>query len=93
MAQTPRSLALYPVAQIWTGAALLTLATGTPQAWDPPTNSWQPLAPAPHVIGFDPGDVAVVWTGRALLVWGELSTPGTHGNTTGVPSGIQLGPP
>jgi hypothetical protein len=90
LARTPTAV-VFPDAQIWTGRALLTLPIGTPQAWDPRTNTWHALAPTPRSIGINGGFPAVVWTGTTLIVWGQPA--GIHGDTSGVPSGVELGPP
>lgn len=72
---------------VWTGAALLSVNTTTSTAgpspgdthrpgeaavWDPATDTWTSLPPAP-LAGGDNG--STVWTGRELLVWGWLYTP------------------
>lgn len=84
---------------LWTGAALLAFNTGTDTsdanghvypggaaAWDPSTNAWTRLPNAP-LAGY--GTVAV-WTGRSVLVWGNLFTP-RGANPVGT-TGLEFGP-
>lgn len=69
---------------LWTGAALLGFNTGTDTsdahgpvhpgraaAWDPTSNTWKRLPDAP-LFG---NELVTVWTGRELLMWGQLFTP------------------
>jgi len=69
---------------LWTGAALLAFNSGTETsdanghvypgrvaAWSPTTNTWTRLANAP----FQAGEPFAVWTGKELLIWGQLFTP------------------
>jgi hypothetical protein len=80
---------------LWTGTALLAFNTSTEEsgphehvypgraaAWDPATDRWTALPDAP-LAG---SDTIAVWTGRTLLIWGELYTPrgAKHVATTGL---------
>jgi hypothetical protein len=84
---------------LWAGSALLAFNTGTQTsgpgghvypgraaAWDPATNTWTTLPNAP-LAG---SDVIAVWTGKALLIWGELYTP--HGARHMATTGLELAP-
>lgn len=61
----------------WTGTHLLVycgdVAFGDAASYDPATDRWAALPPAP-LGGRD--DPAVVWDGRALIVWGGLGEGG-----------------
>lgn len=78
----------------WTGAALLAVNStaersgggaptdrpGEAAAWDPTTRAWTRLPSAPAA-----GGSVVVWTGRSVIVWGELLTPkGNRVTATGM---------
>jgi hypothetical protein len=84
---------------LWTGAALLAFNTGTETsdahghvypgeaaAWDPATNAWSRLPNAPLAAN----EPVAVWTGKALLIWGQLFTP-TSGNGV-ITTGLEFGP-
>lgn len=84
---------------VWTGAALLSFdasagsgaaGSGGAAAWDPSTDTWTTLPTAPYA-----GDVAAVWTGSSLLVWGPMSRTsdfdGTHPPVVST-VGLELGP-
>jgi hypothetical protein len=51
-----------PVA-VWTGKEMLVLGRGALAAYDPTSNGWRGLGPAPVGKG--------VWTGSELIVWGS----------------------
>jgi len=83
---------------LWTGAALLGFNTGTETsdanghvypgraaAWDPTANIWTRLPNAP-LAGYQ---TVAVWTGKSLLIWGQLATPrgANHVATTGLEFG------
>lgn len=79
---------------VWTGAVVLGVGTtveagsagpGDAAAWDPGTNAWTPLPPAP-LAGQDP---VAVWTGTSLLVWGTLYT--SNGSKLSATTGLRLG--
>ena len=89
---------------VWTGSALLAFNTTTEMSgpngirqpgeaavWDPATNTWSPLPPAP-LYGTD---IAAVWAGDQLLEWGDLFVPTDPGANT-APSaqtvGLRFGP-
>jgi hypothetical protein len=68
---------------LWTGAALLAFNTGTyttgpgqthfpgeAAAWDPATGTWISLPNAP-LAG---NDVVAAWTGKSLIMWGQMFT-------------------
>ena len=84
---------------LWTGAALLAFNTGTETAdasghvypgetaaWDPITDTWTRLPNAP----FSAGEPVAVWTGNALLIWGQLFT--RRGGNPVAPTGLEFGP-
>ena len=66
---------------MWTGAALLRFSTGLGggvqpgdgAVWDAKANRWSPLPRAP--LFADPGSPTGVWTGREVLMWGQLYRP------------------
>jgi hypothetical protein len=81
---------------VWTGAAVLGVGAnaqvggarpGDTAAWDPQTNAWTTLTPAPLVAD----DPVAVWTGTSLLVWGTLFAPGGP-NTSSATTGLRFGP-
>lgn len=85
---------------VWTGGALLAFNSSTETsdahghvypgraaAWDPTANSWTRLPNAPLFTGSEP---VAVWTGKSLLIWGQLFTP--RGASPAATTGLQLGP-
>jgi hypothetical protein len=84
---------------LWTGTALLAFNTGTETsganghvypgraaAWDPSTNSWTTLPAAP----FSASEPVAVWTGKELLIWGQLFTP--RGGNPAAATGLEFAP-
>ncbi len=73
--------------QFWTGSVLLlgNTSAGVTAYWAPTTNRWTTLPRAP-LAGNDP---AIVWTGRSLLIWGQLS-PSAHPSAKPSDGGIEL---
>ncbi|WP_196073086.1 Kelch repeat-containing protein [Nakamurella alba] len=73
---------------VWTGAALMSVngtsidaspdgqtnTTGLAATWDPTTDEWTELPPAPAW-----GPAVQVWTGTSLLMWGPLLDPSATG--------------
>jgi hypothetical protein len=76
---------------LWTGTALLAFNGQTVATLNINTNTWQSTVAAP-LTG---GDLAVVWTGKALLSWGLMFAP-SKANSQVAPTlraaGQQLGP-
>ena len=85
---------------VWTGGALLHLATsqigdsarpinpGDAALWDPATDMWTSVTPAPLALSpASPG----IWTGHEILFWGDLydTPPNSHGHRSG---GLRFGP-
>lgn len=58
---------------------------GRAAAWDPTSNRWTGLPNAP-LAGYQ---TVAVWTGKSLLIWGQLVTPrgANHVATTGLEFG------
>lgn len=73
--------------QFWTGSVLLlgNTSAGVTAYWTPATNRWTTLARAP-LAGYG---AAIVWTGRSLLIWGQLS-PSAHPSAKPTGGGIEL---
>jgi hypothetical protein len=87
---------------VWTGAALVAFDTrtlvsssrgstypGAAAVWNPAGNSWTRLPAAPLSGG---GASVAVWTGRELLIWGQLNGA-TKGERKSSPqtAGIRFG--
>ena len=75
----------FSVAAFWTGREALVVVGSTYEgtvvhlaAYDPATDTWEALPPAPLSSRASYG---AVWTGEALIVWGGASSAGTE--TTG----------
>jgi len=58
------------VGRVWGGTFNGEFAPATGLAYDPATNRWTRLAPAPLSTRENP---TIVWTGHELLVWGGLT--------------------
>ena len=82
---------------LWTGAALVRISdsfsgdtrSGDAAAWDPVTDRWFALRPAPLVPS--PG-TAAVWTGTEVLLWGDLHRWDRAGDmSVAVTGGLRFG--
>jgi N-acetylneuraminic acid mutarotase len=69
-----------PPTVLWTGGAVLALAGPRAAAWDPKSDHWAKLASPPYL-----GGAVRIWTGKELLVWGQLSHRAVHNPNAGSP--------
>jgi hypothetical protein len=65
---------------VWTGKeVILVSAAGAPIAYDPAANAWRRFARPPTGFISHTADLAPVWTGEEVLVWGGFNIDDTSG--------------
>jgi hypothetical protein len=86
---------------VWTGRQLVvwgglardrsrTLADGA--AYDPGTDRWEPLPPAPEGQWMLEDEGIAVWTGREVLVWGGVTIEAANPNVARPADGVAYDP-
>ncbi|MGH9150430.1 MAG: hypothetical protein ACRD0F_08845, partial [Acidimicrobiales bacterium] len=81
-------------AAVWTGRELALFGgsatgavIGSSAAYDPATDRWRPLPPAPASV-----NAAAAWTGKEILLWGGLVAGARRATLSSTAAGFRFTP-